>query len=201
MPPKYLFAALLAIAVAFIGYVFIYKPMPEYSLRQVERAARANDSARFFRHVDLEAVSGSLSDQFMRYVAQEPDTDTLVSPQLEGAVSRYSRPELNRMFQTVVLDYVRHGKYPDAAVTQTYAGGMSPTDMLLRLQDAIVEKLTFRGFKTLEKRDGYAQVAANFYVSGTDERLPLEFRMRDQGRYWQIVEVVNLDDFLRRIAD
>lgn len=182
--------------VVIVGYIFIYKQMPEYSLQQIQRAAEQNNQDKFEKYVDLQLLSTSMARQFVSYISKD-QSDTLVNQQLEQVVTTSSQPHLQAIFKEIVVDYVRHGKYPDEKEVSNYSGTITPTAMLMRLQDSIVEKLEFQGFNTTDKEGEFATVTANFYMPTESKNLKLEFTMRDRGKYWQIVEVHNLDRFLK----
>ncbi len=178
-----------------VGYIFIYKQMPEYSLQQIQQAAKQNDQSKFEKYVDVDALSNSLSNQFIRYISTN-QADTLVNPKLESAVNSYSAPQLQNIFREIVIDYVRYGKYPDEKEMSRYQDRITPTAMLMRLQDSIVKKLEFQGFNTKDKEKEFATVTADFYMPSAGKSLKLAFTMKDMGKYWQIVEVNNVDQFL-----
>jgi hypothetical protein len=47
--------------------------------------------------------------------------------------------------------------------------------------------------------DGYADLTADFFSSSQAGSHRLELKMADKGKYWQIVEISNLDEFLKSI--
>lgn len=181
-----------------VGYIFIYKQMPEYSLQQIQQAAEQKDQDKFEKYVDLQLLSNSLARQFVSYISKGP-TDELVNRQLEEAVTASSQPQLQPVFKEIVVDYVKYGKYPGQKEVSSYSDTVTPAAMLMRLQDSIVKKLEFQGFNTTSKEDEFATVMANFYMPAQGKTLKLEFTMRDMGKYWQIVEVHNLDRFLKEL--
>lgn len=185
----------MLVALAIIGYFFIYKPMPEYSLKQVKQAAQQHDQEKFAKYVDIDSIGVSLANQFVAYVSKEKN-DSLVNASLAKAAGNVKH-QLDETFKLVVVDFVKHGKYPAEKTLEGYDDEVSPSAMLMRLQDAIVEKLEFKGFKTIDKKDGHALVTANFYMPQKNTNLQLELRLKDQGRHWQIVEIRNLDNFLK----
>ena len=188
---------LLALVLAIV-YFFIYKQMPEYSLQQIKKAAEQHDQQKFAKYVDVQALSESLAKQFIAYNTADK-SNALVERSLETAVKRYSDPELNQTFQTIVVDYVQNGKYGDDAETDGFSKETSPAAMLMQLQDYIVSKLEFEGFCTLDKNEGIADVTADFYMPQKGATLKLQMKMVDKGKYWQIVEIANLNDFLKQM--
>jgi hypothetical protein len=96
-----------------------------------------------------------------------------------------------------VVDYIQNGKYPSTNNVVTFAN-RSPEDMLMQLQDYIVNRLEFAGFSTILIRDGYADVSADFFTPAQSVHR-LEMKLADKGKHWQIVEIHNLDDFLKSI--
>jgi hypothetical protein len=188
---------LLALVIAIV-YFFIYKQMPEYSLQQIKKAAEQHDQHKFEKYVDVQALSESLAKQFLAYNAAA-NSATLVEPTLQTAVKKYSGSELNQTFQTIVVDYVQNGKYGDDAETSGFSKETSPAAMLMQLQDYIVSKLEFEGFRTVDKNDGIADVTADFYMPQKGTILKLQMKMVDRGKYWQIVEIANLSDFLKQM--
>ena len=188
---------LLALVIAIV-YFFIYKQMPEYSLQQIKKAAEQHDQQKFEKFVDVPALSESLARQFLMYNAAGK-SETLVEPSLQTAVKKYSDPDLNQTFQTIVVDYVQNGKYGDDAETDGISTETSPAAMLMQLQDYVVSKLEFEGFCTVDKNDGMADVTADFHMPQKGTTLKLQMKMVDKGKYWQIVEITNLNDFLKQM--
>jgi hypothetical protein len=95
------------------------------------------------------------------------------------------------------VDYIQNGKYPASDGIVTVAN-KSPEAMLMQLQDYIVNRLEFAGFSTILIRDGYADVSADFFTPSQSMHR-LEMKMADKGKHWQIVEIRNLDQFLKSI--
>lgn len=69
----------------------------------------------------------------------------------------------------------------------------------MQLQDYIVSNLEFEGFCTVDKQDGFANVTADFYMPQKNTQLKLRMKMADKGKHWQIVEIENLNDFLKQM--
>lgn len=192
---KFLIISPLLILMAAIAYFMIYKQMPQYALQQVEKATVKRDQALFEKYVDVEAISESLAKQFVVYASRNKNAQ-IAGKDPENIARNYS-PELNTAFKTIVVDYIQNGKYQagTANVINTHS---SPEDMLMQLQDYVVNRLQFAGFSTVLIRDGYADVTADFFdPSQTIHRL--EMKLADRGKHWQIVEINNLDQFLKSI--
>lgn len=187
----------VALVVAII-YFFIYKQMPEYSLQQIKKAAQQHDQQRFEKYVDVEALSESLAKQFVVYTKADK-TAALVDPALKKSVTLHPESQLNKTFRAIVVDYVQNGKYSSQADKETYTGGTTPGAMLMQLQDYVVSKLEFEGFHTIDKENGFAQVSADFYMPQKDTKLTLHMKMADKGKHWQIVEIENLSEFLKKM--
>ena len=192
---RILVIALLLILMAAIAYFMIYKQMPQYALQQVEKATVKRDQALFEKYVDVEALSESLARQFVNYAIRNKNAE--LAGQDPEAIAREYSPQLNAMFKTIVVDYIQNGKYPSKNNVVSFAN-RSPEDMLMQLQDYIVNRLEFAGFSTILIRDGYADVSADFFTPAQSVHR-LEMKLADKGKYWQIVEIQNLDDFLKSI--
>jgi hypothetical protein len=188
-------ALLLVVAIV---YYFIYKQMPEYSLQQIKKAAEQHDQKKFEKYVDVQALSESLARQFISYSSADKSA-VLVDPALKKSVSVSTSTELNKTFQEIVEDYVRNGKYSNDAEQGTPESETSPGAMLMQLQDYIVSKLEFEGFRTIDKEDGFADVTADFYMPQKNMSLELRMKMADKGKHWQIVEIKNLSEFLKQM--
>jgi hypothetical protein len=192
---RILVIALLLILMAAIAYFMIYKQMPQYALQQVEKATVKRDQALFEKYVDVEALSESLARQFVNYAIRNKNAE--LAGQDPEAIAREYSPQLNAMFKTIVVDYIQNGKYPSKNNVVSFAN-RSPEDMLMQLQDYIVNRLEFAGFSTILIRDGYADVSADFFTPAQSVHR-LEMKLADKGKHWQIVEIQNLDDFLKSI--
>lgn len=191
---KFLILFPVLVLMAAIAYFMIYKQMPQYALQQVEKATVERNQALFEKYVDVDALSESLAKQFVSYASRNKDAE-IAGRDPEKIAQKYS-PELTTAFKTIVADYIQHGKYQVGThVSNTYS---SPEAMLMQLQDYIVNRLEFAGFSTVLIRDGYADVTADFFdASQATHRL--EMKLADKGKHWQIVEVNNLDEFLKSI--
>jgi hypothetical protein len=181
-----------------IVYFFIYKQMPEYSLQQIKKAAEQHDQEKFEKYVDVNALSGSLAKQFISYSTADKSA-ALVEPALKKSVTVVNSAELNQTFQEIVEDYVQNGKYSNDAELDSQEGENTPGAMLMQLQDYIVSKLEFEGFRTIDKGDGFADVTADFYMPQKNMSLELRMKMVDKGKHWQIVEIENLSEFLKQM--
>jgi hypothetical protein len=169
--------------------------MPQYALQQVEEATIKRDKALFEKYVDIEALSESLARQFVSYTSQNKDAE--IAGQDPEKIARNYSPELNTVFKNIVVDYIQNGKYATVSPA-TVKQNKSPEDMLMQLQDYMVNRLQFAGFSTILVRDGYADVSADFFTSAQSVHR-LEMKLADKGKHWQIVEIQNLDKFLKSI--
>ena len=192
---KFLILAPLVLLLAAIAYFMIYKQMPQYALQQVEKATVKRDQALFEKYVDVEAISKSLAKQFVTYAARNKNAE--IAGRDPEKIAKVYSPELNTVFKTIVIDYIQNGKY-QVGTTNVNNTQNSPEKMLMQLQDYIVNRLEFAGFSTVLISDGYADVTADFFdPSQATHRL--ELKLADKGKHWQIVEINNLDEFLKSI--
>lgn len=181
-----------------ITYFFLYKQMPEYSLQQVVQATQTHNREKFEKYVDVNALSESLAEQFTAYIKAH-GMKSPVQPDVAQLLSQKSQPELRQTFRAIVKDYIQYGKYPNGTATVGYPATASPEAMLMRLQDYVVKELQFRGFQTVNKADGFAQVTAHFDQPDNRQHPRLTLKLIDRGNYWQIVGMNNLDAFMREV--
>ena len=193
---------LLAISLVTIGGAWKYiewTKSPEYSLRQVIRAADSKDVAIFEKYVDIESVTEHAIDAVLEtsvhYIAGgDIHTNSAIASLARGFANR-TRPQLIDLTHRQLLTTIGSGTHiavPDAKVPDD---NPSPTtsdwSTLFGLRHWKAKKL-YRRYEL-----PHAFVGIKLEGDNGTRAIPIQLKMRDMERYWQIVEVSNLSELVQ----
>ena len=208
-------ASVLAL-LAVCGYWY-WTRTPVYSLHQAWNAVQQHDVTTFQKYVDVEGVCGRLIDE--AFDATQDLTSQSKSPYeslgtyLAKGLVTLAKPTLVRAMKDEVLRFVEEGEFeearasPSADLGGTVMGSGEPAlaneGLSLR---ALYEKggakgTRFVGIDGVKKEGKIAFVGLKFWDSRFATDYVVQIKMRDMGGYWQVAEVPNVAQLLRKISE
>ncbi|OGX88966.1 hypothetical protein [Hymenobacter coccineus] len=189
------FVVLLALAAGAYYYVKSKKDGPTGALVQAAAAVRAHDVASFEKFVDVGSVTSHLVDN----VASQGSLLTALVPGgslMMGGALRLLKPTLASAARQEVMRYVETGSVAAAAPKH----GMNLS--ILGLAGKVVgPDSKFSSIKYATEQGEQALVGIEFTQPRYDTTLVVEVKMLHLGDHWQMTEITNTGDLLRRTAN
>jgi hypothetical protein len=190
-----LFVVLLALAAGAYYYVKSKKDGPTGALVQAAAAVRAHDVASFEKFVDVGSVTSHLVDN----VASHGSLLTALVPGgglMMGGALRLLKPTLASAARKEVVRYVETGSVA-AAAEAAPKHGMNLS--ILGLAGKVVgPDSKFNGIKYATEQGDQALVGIEFTQPRYDTTMVIEVKMLRRGDHWQMTEITNTGELLRR---
>jgi hypothetical protein len=167
-----------ALAVGGGGYWY-YTRTPDYSLRRIDDALKNHDAALFEKHVDVEAVCDAAVDALIASSDRDAPTDKweAAGRGLENAIVGFLKPQIAASARREITRAIENGGDVNGR-TYELSRGAART---LYMGDG---KLALTDVEVREK-DGRARP------------IRVEVMLRNQGGYWQVFKIENLDELIR----
>lgn len=196
MKSFFLFVVALALAAGAYYYVKSKKDGPAGALVQAAAAVRAHDVASFEKFVDVGSVTSHLVDN----VASQGSLLTALVPGgglMMGGALRMLKPTLASAARKEVVRYVETGSVAAAEAAPRHGMNLS----ILGLAGKVVgPDSKFKGIKYATEQGEQALVGIEFTQPRFDTTMVLEVRMQHHGDHWQMTEITNTGELLRRTA-
>ncbi|TPG62977.1 hypothetical protein [Hymenobacter nivis] len=191
------FIVLLALAAGAYYYVKSKKDGPTGALVQAAAAVQAHDVASFEKFVDVGSVTSHLVDN----VANQGSLLTALVPGgglMMGGALRLLKPTLAGAARKEVLRYVETGSLEAAAAAAPKRG---VNVSILGLAGKVVgPDSKFKGIKYANEQGEQALVGLEFSQPRYDTTMVVEVKMLHRGDHWQLTEITNTGELLRRAA-
>lgn len=190
------FILLLALAAGAYYYVKSKKDSPTGALVQAATAVQAHDVASFEKFVDISSVTSHLVDN----VANQGSLLTALIPGgglMMGGALRLLKPTLASAARKEVVRYVETGSVTAA---ETPKRGINLS--ILGLAGKVVgPDSKLKGIKYANEQGEQALVGIEFTQPRYDTTMVIEVKMLHRGDHWQMTEITNTAELLRRAAN
>jgi len=191
------FVLLLALATGGYYYYRSLKASPSGALMAAAAAVQTHNMATFEQYVDVNSVTSHLVDD----VTQQGSVLTSLVPggglMMNGAM-RLLKPTLAKAAHAEVQRYVETGSLEAA----TAAAPKRLVDISLTgLASKVVgPESEFKGIKYTREEGDNAFVGLEVTQPKYDTTMVVEVKMRRQGDHWQMTQIMNSGELLRRVA-
>jgi len=181
------------------GGYYYYRSLsasPTYALMQAARAFKTHDVAAFEQYVDVRSVSSNLINQ----VADQgsalglPSSNNLL---LQGAL-QVLKPQLTEIAKQEVQHLVESGSAPNPATMPTTPLGK--VSVLGVVGNVVGSGSQFKGIKYVREEGEQALVGLELHQPKYDTTLVVELKMHHEGDHWQVKEIVNARELVKRFA-
>lgn len=207
MKRKLLLSVLGLVAVSLGGFYY-YTTTPTYSVLQIRSSVQNHDVALFEKHVDVDTLFNRLIDDVMaQQLAKASGDDDSEWGKLGSALGagmvQMIKPTLVSGLKSSALRYVETGelKKPEAkpssssetaqaTAEKASLGGMASKFGLEKGQNFDYQ---------IERRGKVAIVTIPFRNEELDLPLAMQFTLRDEGGYWQLVQFNNAAELISTI--
>ena len=193
---------ILVLGLVIIGGIFYWQWIrsPKYSLWQAKKAIEQHDLISFEKYVDIEGLTGRLIDQLLEFSSsqrEEPTNEwTQVGRNLAKGIIGLLKPQLAKMAKEQIAYYVEKGDFGYKKKEE------APEFSIKEIYNKVgAEKSKFQGIEYVKKEGKISLVGLKFYQEQYNSTLILDIKMRDRGGYWQIAELSNFSDVIRKIEE
>lgn len=181
------------------GGYYYYRSLassPTYALMQAARAFQTHDVAAFEQYVDVHSVSTSLINQ----VADQTSALGLSNTNnvfLQGALQAL-KPQLAQIAQQEVKQLVASGSVSSSA--QLPSTPLGKVSVLGVVGNVVGPNSQFKGIKYVRTEGEQALVGVELQQPKYDTTMVVELKMRHEGDHWQVKEIANADELVKRFA-
>jgi hypothetical protein len=196
------FLILLAVITG-IGYWY-WTTTPEFAVFQVRDAIRDHDLKKFSHYVDDEAVASNLVDDLLTKPMQQSLGAGVVGNVLVNGIVGLFKQNLVKSMEQQIRSFVETGN-SGAAVSAN-----APDSSVISGQDVSLGKIdsrlgfrkhAYKGIAYDNKNGKIATVGVKFHNELYDKDLVLDLKMRDEGGYWEVIELSNFPEFAGKVMD
>jgi hypothetical protein len=197
------FSVLLAIVLG-LGYWY-WTSTPEFAVLQVRDAIRDHDLKKFSHYVDSESVASNLVDDLLTKPMQQSFGSGVVGKVLATGIVGFFKQNLVKSMEQQIDRFVETGDSGASVSAANGDGGAQIDDGTVSL-GKVDSRLGFRkhaykGIAYDQKNGKIATVGVKFHNELYDKDLILDLKMRDEGGYWEVVELSNFPDFAGKIME
>lgn len=197
-----LIVAFLIILSAGGVYYWQYTKSPRYSLLQAKNAFEQHDLNNFEKYVDVEGITNSLIDQLLEISTekeQSKDEWEQLGESLGKGLVTLLKPQLSKLARQQIAKLVETGKLEEEQQrTKSEEPDFSLSDIWNK---AGGEKAGFQGIEYIKKEGKIAYVGLKFFHEEYNTELILQLKMRDKGGYWQVAELSNFADYMKKLGE
>lgn len=189
------------VVIAIAIYYWQWTCSPKYSLLQAKKAIENHDVVSFEKYVDVQSLTERLIDQFLDMTTAQQEQPVNEWEQMGQNIAKgfinLLKPQLAKLAKEQVAYYVEKGSFEDA---KDKAEG--PQFSLKEIWNKSGrEKSKFRGFEYVKKDGKIAVVGLGFFHEEYNTKLVLDIKMREKGGYWQVAELSNFSDYMKKLDE
>lgn len=166
---------------------------PTYTLKQAAAAARNNDLRTFERYVDVERVCERFVDDLMQTMLAGSEENAFSG--LAAGMAMLMRPQLVTALEKSLERAVETGDF--RSDEEKAAGAADAVRPYWRSADD--ETSGFRRIAFVRKQGAIAMAGLEMYDAESRSTFTIELKLRDLGRYYQIVEIANLNEAMETL--
>jgi len=196
-----LIVAFLIILSAGGVYYWQYTKSPKYSLLQAKNAFEQHDLNNFEKYVDVEGVTNSLIDQLLEISTEKEqprDEWEQLGETLDKGLVALLKPQLSKLARQQIAKLVETGKLEEQQRTKSEEPDFPLSDIWNKVGG---EKARFQGIEYIKKEGKIAYIGLKFFHKVYNTELILQLKMRDKGGYWQVAELSNFADYMKKLDE
>ena len=200
---KKLVVGLVVVCLVILGaggvYYWQYTKSPKYSLLQAKNAFEQHDLVSFEKYVDVEGITNSLIDQMLETATEQEKPKgewEQLGESIGNGLVALLKPQLSKLAKQQIAKLVETGKLEEEQEsTESNEPDFSLSDIWNK---AGGEKAGFQGIEYIKKEGKIAYVGLKFFQKEYNTDLILDLKMRDRGGYWQVAELSNFADYMKK---
>ena len=179
-----------------------YTKSPKYSLLQAKKAFEHHDLNNFEKYIDVKSIIDSLIDQLIEINTEKEQPKNewqLLGEALGRGLISVLKPKIIKSARLQIAKFIETGKLENGK--QGNKSDEMNFSILGIWKKAGGEKISFQGIKYIKKEGDTAYVGLKFYHKEYNTNLILELKMKDKGGYWQVVELSNFVNYMRKLDE
>lgn len=192
---------LMVVVVAVTIYYWQWTLSPKYSLLQAKKAIENHDLAAFEKYVDVQSLTERLLDQLLDLNMAQKEQPSNEWEQLGENLAKgfigMLKPHLAKIAKEQVAYYVEKGSFE----TQKQKSDVPDFSLKDIWNKSGGEKSKFRGFEYVKKEGKIAVVGLEFFHEEYNAKLVLDIKMREKDGYWQLAELSNFSEYMKRLDE
>ena len=189
--------------VAGLGYWY-WTSTPEFAVLQVRDSIREHDLKKFSHYVDSESVASNLVDDLLTKPMQQSFGPGVLGRVIANGIVGFFKQPLVKSMEQQIERFVETGE-SGASVTANgdASGGIDDGNISLGKVDSRLgfRKHAYKGIAYDHKDGKVTTVGVTFHNELYDKDLVLDLKMRDQGGYWEVIELSNFPEFAGKIME
>jgi hypothetical protein len=202
-------AVLIILLMSGAGYYY-YTTTPTYSILQIKKSVDTHDVVLFQKHVDIDTLYTRLIDDVMSAqmakMAGESDGHgwEKMGAAIGAGMIQMMKPTLISSLKNSTLQYVETGNAkaaedskPDGSVPEAGLGKEKAN------LDGMMKNFGLKDKKSLDykiiKQGKVATVVVPYDNEELDMPMEMQFTLRDQGGYWQLVQFNNAGELITKV--
>ncbi|SDN81394.1 DUF2939 domain-containing protein [Pseudomonas jinjuensis] len=202
--------ALVAVGLlaAMAGGFYYYTTTPSYSVLQIRESVESHDVALFEKHVDVDTLFNRLIDDVMaqqlaKSAGGEKDAWGKLGSAIGAGMVQMIKPTLVSGLKSSTLQYIETGDLskqgsPTAGPTLPAGGATEKASLHGMAANFGMEEGQVLDYQ-IEQRGKVAMVTVPYRNEELDLPLQMQFTLRDQGGYWQLVQFNNAAELISTI--
>jgi len=188
-------------------YYWQFTKSPKYSLLQAKKAFEQHDLVSFEKYVDVEGIANSLIDQMLEIATEQEkpkdEWEQLGESIVKGLVTLL-KPQLSKLAKQQITKLVETGKLEEEhQKTKSEEPNFSLSDIWNKAggKKAGFQGIKYQGIEYIKKEGKVAYVGLKFFYKEYNTELILDLKMRDKGGYWQVAELSNFADYMKKLDE
>lgn len=202
-------AALIVLLLSGGGYYY-YTTTPTYSILQIKKSVDTHDVALFQKHVDIDTLYTRLIDDVMsaqmaKMASESEGSGWEKMGQAIGAgMVQMMKPTLISSLKSSTLQYIETGNADSQTATaetdnkMPIAAGNQKANLKGMMENFGVKGKSGLDYKIIQQGK-VATVVVPYLNEELDMPLEMQFTLRDQGGYWQLVQFNNAGELMTKV--
>ncbi len=175
------------------GYWY-WTTTPQYSLRCIGKSIKQHDLAIFKKYVDVDSMANRAVNQLIDVYMDDPEIGDDNINELAQGVVEVLKSQLVKLFTNEIESFVESGEFE--ANEDSEGEGISPNELWNK---AGSKSANLIGISNVKKEGKIAVVGMKIQLPEYNSEIVLDLKMRDRGNYWQLVEISNIGDAVKKL--
>lgn len=194
-------AGALAVVATLIGGYYYWTTTPEYSLSQISQAIESRDLATFETHVHIEdlltnTIRAVTDSALAEAAAEDEEGDDgwgAMGRQLGAGIVAAMQPVIVNTLSGQIRSWVETGARPEQQAADAQGLSMESLSGSLDIKSLQLDTAS------ITKSGKVATITIDTVRDDLNKTYPVEIRMRDIGRYWQVFAWSNAGEYMTAI--
>lgn len=193
---NYIIGAIVFVLLLSICGYWYWTTTPKYSLQKAFTAISNHDLIAYDKYVDTDTVVSRMIDQLLS--SQDLNSEDGINALATGIVQMI-KPKLVEMAKEQIRSFVEKGDF-ETVSTDNNGPSFSIGSIYNRSSDG-QDDAQYRGIDYVKKNGNICFVGIKIYNPKLEQEIIPEIKMRKVDSYWQIAEISNLSEMIKKIDE